>query len=339
MTALPELDGSKSPKLLSIALSPQGHLHVDAPGDSEVAPLLREIAKHFGRGDGHGVFRLGASQPETILPAGLTFWRDVGRSFVVRLCATEELEALRGRVEVEVPPDELAALAASAPPMTGGEYLTPTVLTDLCARMPPHEPRRRRLDEQSPRNQPTSLNHRKRPALALGAQGGHKDTREKASVDDRLGKQWRRRESNPWRRSKQKRGATRTYPTNPRNRLDMPLPFAPAPVRTMGPCGAESGHKEGTKKVRRRHPQAGYILGMSGRAQKVLGEALGLTDDERADVAMELVASLDGPTDADADDAWVVEIERRARGVLDDADGGQEWSVVRAELESKLRRP
>jgi hypothetical protein len=135
MTALPELHGSESPKLLSIALSPQGHLHVDAPGDSELAPLPREIAKHFERGDGHGVFRLGASQPDTILPAGLTFWRDVGRSFVVRLCATEELEALRGRVEVEVPPDELAALAASAPPMTGGEYLTPTVLTDLCARM------------------------------------------------------------------------------------------------------------------------------------------------------------------------------------------------------------
>lgn len=27
----------------------------------------------------------------------------------------------------------------------------------------------------------------------------------------------------------------------------MSLPFAPAPVRTMGPFGAESGHKEGTK--------------------------------------------------------------------------------------------
>jgi hypothetical protein len=76
---------------------------------------------------------------------------------------------------------------------------------------------------------------------------------------------------------------------------------------------------------------------MSVRAQKVLGEALGLTDDERADVALELVASLDGPTDVDA--AWVVEIERRARGVLADADGSREWSVVRAELESKLRRP
>ena len=81
------------------------------------------------------MFRLGAAEPETPLPGALGFWRDVGRAFVVRLCATEDLETLRAKIEVEVPPDELAALAAAAPPMTGGEYLTPTVLADLCARM------------------------------------------------------------------------------------------------------------------------------------------------------------------------------------------------------------
>lgn len=135
MTASPAPDGGEPSPVLSIALSPQGRLHVDLPTDSGVAPLFRDIAKHFERGDGHGVFRLGASHPETVLPAGLSFWRDLGRAFVVRLCATEELEALREKVEVDVPPDELAALAASAPPMTGGEYLTPTVLTEMCARM------------------------------------------------------------------------------------------------------------------------------------------------------------------------------------------------------------
>jgi putative addiction module component len=78
---------------------------------------------------------------------------------------------------------------------------------------------------------------------------------------------------------------------------------------------------------------------MSGRAKKLLGEALDLTDDERADVALELVASLDGPKDADAEDAWIVEIERRARRVLADPSGGEDWSAARAEIESKLRRP
>jgi hypothetical protein len=78
---------------------------------------------------------------------------------------------------------------------------------------------------------------------------------------------------------------------------------------------------------------------MSGRARKLLGEALGLSDEERADVALELVASLDGPTDADAEDVWFVEIERRARRALADPDGGEDWAAVRAEIESSLRRP
>ncbi|HEY4184690.1 MAG TPA: addiction module protein [Polyangia bacterium] len=78
---------------------------------------------------------------------------------------------------------------------------------------------------------------------------------------------------------------------------------------------------------------------MSGRAQKVLGEALDLSDEERAEVALELVASLDGPRDADAAEAWVAEIELRARRVLSDPDGGEDWSAARAEIESKLRQP
>ena len=124
-------EGGEPSQALSIALSPQGHLHVHAPERSGLA----QIAKDFERGDGHGLFRLGAAEPETLLPGPLGFWRDVGRAFVARLCAIEDLETLRAKLEVEVPPDELAALAAASPPMTGGEYLTPTVLADLCTRM------------------------------------------------------------------------------------------------------------------------------------------------------------------------------------------------------------
>jgi len=52
-----------------------------------------------------------------------------------------------------------------------------------------------------------------------------------------------------------------------------------------------------------------------------------------------VVPSLDGPRDADAEDAWVAEIEHRARRVLADAGGGDEWSAARAEIESTLRPP
>src|SRR3954464_14199672 len=60
---------------------------------------------------------------------------------------------------------------------------------------------------------------------------------------------WRRRESNPCDGSEQKREMTPTYPPNPRNRLDLSLPFDPAPSRLVPSNGAESGHKEGTKSI------------------------------------------------------------------------------------------
>src|SRR5262245_47279296 len=128
------LDGVELPPL-SIVLSPQGRLYLDRLTDAELTPSLRQIADQFTRGDGHALFRLGARRPEPALPGVLSFWRVVGRAFVVRLCATENLEQLRARIHIEVPQDELTALVAEAPPMPGGEYLTPAVLADLCARM------------------------------------------------------------------------------------------------------------------------------------------------------------------------------------------------------------
>src|SRR5262249_23400612 len=153
---------------------------------------------------------------------------------------------------------------------------------------------------------------------------------------------WRRRESNPCEGSEQKRETTRTYPPTHRKRLDKSLPFDPAPSRAVPSFSAESGHKEGTKfrcGTWSGAPRPSTFERMSGRAQRVRGQALDRTAEERAEVALELVASLDGPRDADAEEAWVAEIERRARRVLSDPDGGEDWSVARAEIESKLRRP
>lgn len=72
---------------------------------------------------------------------------------------------------------------------------------------------------------------------------------------------------------------------------------------------------------------------MTSRAQELLREALTLPIAERADVAAELLASLD---DAEADDpaavesAWAAEIEKRARRVLaDESSAGVPWEDVR----------
>ena len=76
-------------------------------------------------------------------------------------------------------------------------------------------------------------------------------------------------------------------------------------------------------------------------AQELLREALALPLDERADVAAELLASLD---DAEAEDpaeveaAWAAEIERRARRVLAGGTTGIPWEDVRRRAEAELRR-
>ena len=80
---------------------------------------------------------------------------------------------------------------------------------------------------------------------------------------------------------------------------------------------------------------------MSSRAQELLREALALSVEDRADVAAELLASLD---DAEADNlaeveaAWAAEIERRARRVLADGSIGTAWDDVRSRAEADLRK-
>jgi putative addiction module component (TIGR02574 family) len=66
---------------------------------------------------------------------------------------------------------------------------------------------------------------------------------------------------------------------------------------------------------------------------KVRSEALNLPEAERAELAYDLVASLDGPADADAQQAWESEILRR----LAEVDAGTAKLIDRQELGRRLR--
>ncbi|HXH92615.1 MAG TPA: addiction module protein [Thermoanaerobaculia bacterium] len=80
---------------------------------------------------------------------------------------------------------------------------------------------------------------------------------------------------------------------------------------------------------------------MTERAQAVLREAMSLPADERADVAAELLASLDddAPEDpAAVQAAWTKEIERRARRVLAGESSGQPWDDVRDRVARRLKQ-
>jgi putative addiction module component (TIGR02574 family) len=71
---------------------------------------------------------------------------------------------------------------------------------------------------------------------------------------------------------------------------------------------------------------------MTSRAKELLREALTLPIAERADVAAELLASLDDAETenlAEVEAAWAGEIERRARRVIAGESAGVPWEDVR----------
>lgn len=77
---------------------------------------------------------------------------------------------------------------------------------------------------------------------------------------------------------------------------------------------------------------------MSQHARHLLDEALRLPLADRAELAAELLASVDGAADADAEQAWTAEIERRALRALRGESVGKDASVALVEIEERLRR-
>jgi len=70
----------------------------------------------------------------------------------------------------------------------------------------------------------------------------------------------------------------------------------------------------------------------------VLSTALALPVRDRARLAHELLLSLDAGSDADADVAWVAELEQRAREVRTGAAITEDWATVSSRLVERWRR-
>jgi putative addiction module component (TIGR02574 family) len=75
---------------------------------------------------------------------------------------------------------------------------------------------------------------------------------------------------------------------------------------------------------------------MSGHAERVRAEALGLPIRERARLAEQLIASLDEDSEIEA--AWAEEIERRMQEVRDGRVELLDADQVPAELRGRLRK-
>jgi len=76
---------------------------------------------------------------------------------------------------------------------------------------------------------------------------------------------------------------------------------------------------------------------MTKDAAKVLKEALELDENERAELASELLASLQ-PSDAKVDQAWIAEINRRVAEAVRDENGDEEedWRTALARIEAEV---
>jgi non-specific serine/threonine protein kinase len=116
---------------LTPCLTPQGRLLLAVSDDApELDPALGlRMQQAFDRGAGHGLLRLGAAEVGQALPPVFAYWREFAGRFVTALCTRPDAEEDRG--EVPPPPEDLDAMAASAPMMPGTEYVTAGVLRSI----------------------------------------------------------------------------------------------------------------------------------------------------------------------------------------------------------------
>jgi len=68
----------------------------------------------------------------------------------------------------------------------------------------------------------------------------------------------------------------------------------------------------------------------------VLADALRLDNEARAELAAELLASLEGPADPDAERAWDAEIERRIAAIEAGTMPLEPWEKVRRRIEKDI---
>ena len=74
---------------------------------------------------------------------------------------------------------------------------------------------------------------------------------------------------------------------------------------------------------------------MTTNAQKVFEEALTLEPNDRAQLAAELLASLDDVED-DIETAWAAEIQRRAAEARENPHDDEDWRVVLDDIQREV---
>src|SRR5215468_11134691 len=119
---------------LAPVLTPHGRLIVERDEDAPAldAELAQRMEGAFTRGSGHGLLALGVDEIDVAVPPTFSFWREFTAIYLTGICTRPIDPAEPHRAHPPTPPkSELDQFVLAAPPMTGAEYLSASVLSDL----------------------------------------------------------------------------------------------------------------------------------------------------------------------------------------------------------------
>ena len=112
-----------------IRLTPTGQLRWEAPSDLSETAVLSGLRKIFEKDCYVGLFKLTADKCDTGNSLTLRFWQEIAKQYITQLCHIPESES---DISVEAPSSaDYATWLLTAPPMSGGEYLTESVLQEI----------------------------------------------------------------------------------------------------------------------------------------------------------------------------------------------------------------
>jgi len=138
---VPPRQSREENRLPSLALSPTGKLYWKATSalpEERVhwdQTVLSRIERAFEKGSGEGLFWLGSHEVNTALPPVFARWHEFSRLFMHQLCMLSDEEGNSADFEMPWPEQEARQWLASAPVMTGAEYLTEDTLRGLWSEM------------------------------------------------------------------------------------------------------------------------------------------------------------------------------------------------------------
>ena len=134
MTQLAFDPPSEAGDSLVCGLTPSGRIEVRR-GLAEAGPPLppavaQRILEAFRAGRGQGVLQLGAGELGRDLHPTLSYWRAIGQALIARVCGAFD-PTDPDSVVPELASEEIETFLQSAPPMRGGEFITPALLLEL----------------------------------------------------------------------------------------------------------------------------------------------------------------------------------------------------------------